>query len=132
MEGIRSMKKYFYLDESPFYKNKYVIQLNHDLFLFPNGTSGSFNVIVARVLNLTYADYLRYARDKLGAELIGKNKRYVMAYFENNQATMALIKLLNTRMEYIMHEHKYPFNYSEDKDGNVIRTPFTEVNENNS
>ena len=125
------MKKYFYLDESPFYKNKYMICLNHDLFLFPNGTTGSFNVFIARVLNLSYADFLRYCRDKLGAELIGKNKRYVVPYFENNPAVTALIKLLNTRMEYIMHEHEFPFDYTEDKEGNVTRIPFTVSNENN-
>lgn len=133
MEGIGCMKKYFYLDESPFYKNKYMICLNHDYFLFPTGTTGSFNVFIARVLNLSYADFLRYCRDRLGAELIGKNKRYVVPYFDkNNQSTSALIKLLNTRMEYIMHEHNFPFNYTEDKDGNVIRTPLNMSNESDS
>lgn len=125
------MKKYFYLDESPFYKNKYMICLNHDLFLFPTGTTGSFNVFIARVLNLSYADFLRYCRDRLGAELIGKNRRYIVPYFENNQAVLALIKLLNTRMEYIMHEHEFPFEYTEDKDGNVMRKPLKMPNEDN-
>ena len=126
------MKKYFYLEEASSYKNKYIIKLNHELFLFPHGTSGSYNVFVARVLNLSYADYLRYARDRIGAELIGKNTRYVMAYYNNDANTAALIKLLNTRMEYIMNEHKYPFNYTEEEDGKITRTPFTEINENNS
>lgn len=125
------MKKYFYLDESPFYKNKYMICLNHDLFLFPTGTTGSFNVFIARVLNLSYADFLRYCRDRLGAELIGKNRRYIVPYFENNQAVLAFIKLLNTRMEYIMHEHEFPFEYTEDKDGNVMRKPLKMPNEDN-
>ena len=132
MEGVRCMKKYFYLDESPFYKNKYMICLNHDLFLFPTGTTGSFNVFIARVLNLSYADFLRYCRDRLGAELIGKNKRYVVPYFDkNNQSTSALNKLLNTRMEYIMNEHEHPFDYMEDENGNVTRKPFMESNESN-
>lgn len=126
------MKKYFYLDESPFYKNKYTIRLNHDLFLFPTGTTGSFNVFIARLLNLSYADYLRYARDRLGAELIGKNTRYVMAYYNNDTSTSAFIKLLNTRMEYIMHEHEFPFEYSEDENGNVQRIPFADINESHS
>ena len=126
------MKRYFYLEESPFYKNKYIIKLNHELFLFPHGTSGSYNVFVARVLNLSYADYLRYARDRLGAELVGKNTRYVVPYYNNDASTSALIKLLNMRMEYIMNEHKYPFEYTEDKDGNISRKPFVTENENNS
>lgn len=126
------MKKYFYLEESPSYANKYLIRMNHEMFLFPHGTSGSYNVFVARLLNLSFADYLRYARDRLGAELIGKNNRYVVPYYNNDLPTSAFVKLLNSRMEYVMNEHKFPYDYTEDKDGNVTRTPFTTMNENNT
>lgn len=126
------MDKYFYLDESPYYKNKYVIRMNHEKFLFPHGTNGSYNVFIARLLNLSYADYLRYSRDRLGAELVGKNTRYVVPYYEDNASTSALIKLLNVRMKYIMHEHEYPFEYTEDKDGNISRVPFVTANEDNA
>ena len=125
------MKKYFYLDESPIYKNKYIIRLNHDKFLFPTGTSGSYNVFIARVLNLSYADYLRYSRDRLGAELVGKQSRYVVAYYDKNQTTEAFVKLLNKRMEYIMHEHSFPYEYKEEN-GEVKRIPFEQNNEDNS
>ena len=125
------MEKYFYLEESPIYKNKYIIRLNHDKFLFPTGTSGSYNVFIARVLNLSYADYLRYSRDRLGAELIGKQSRYVMAYYDKNQTTEAFIKLLNKRMEYIMNEHSFPYEYKEEN-GEVKRIPFKNNNEDNS
>ena len=125
------MEKYFYLEESPIYKNKYIIRLNHDKFLFPTGTSGSYNVFIARVLNLSYADYLRYSRDRLGAELIGKQSRYVMAYYDRNQTTEAFIKLLNKRMEYIMNEHNFPYEYKEEN-GEVKRIPFEQNNEDNS
>ena len=125
------MEKYFYLDESPVYKNKYIIRLNHDKFLFPTGTSGSYNVFIARVLNLSYADYLRYSRDRLGAELIGKQSRYVMAYYDKNQTTEAFIKLLNKRMEYIMNEHNFPYEYKEEN-GEIKRIPFKKNNEDNS
>lgn len=125
------MEKYFYLEESPIYKNKYIIRLNHDKFLFPTGTSGSYNVFIARVLNLSYADYLRYSRDRLGAELVGKQSRYVMAYYDKNQTTEAFVKLLNKRMEYIMHEHRFPYEYKEEN-GEVKRIPFEQNNEDNS
>ena len=125
------MEKYFYLEESPIYKNKYIIRLNHDKFLFPTGTSGSYNVFIARVLNLSYADYLRYSRDRLGAELIGKQSRYVMAYYDRNQTTEAFIKLLNKRMEYIMNEHNFPYEYKEEN-GEIKRIPFKNNNEDNS
>ena len=125
------MEKYFYLDESPIYKNKYIIRLNHNKFLFPTGTSGSYNVFIARVLNLSYADYLRYSRDRLGAELVGKQSRYVVAYYDKNQTTEAFVKLLNKRMEYIMHEHSFPYEYKEEN-GEVKRIPFEQNNEDNS
>ena len=125
------MEKYFYLEESPIYKNKYIIRLNHDKLLFPTGTSGSYNVFIARVLNLSYADYLRYSRDRLGAELIGKQSRYVMAYYDKNQTTEAFIKLLNKRMEYIMNEHSFPYEYKEEN-GEIKRIPFKNNNEDNS
>lgn len=123
--------KFFFLEESPFYKDKYIIKLNHEKFLFPTGTEGSFNVIISRVLNLSYASYLRYARDRLGAELIGKGTRYVIPYFLRDEKSKAFIDLLNSRMKYIMHEHNFPFEYKQKEDGTVERIPFTQ-NENNS
>lgn len=122
------MEKYFYLDESPIYQNKYIIRLNYDKFLFPNGTDGSYNVFIARVLNLSYVDYLRYARDRLGAELIGKGHKYIIPYFDYNELTNMFIKTLNSRMALIMNEHNYPYDYKE-KDGRIERIPFKKENE---
>lgn len=117
------MEKYFYLDTSPVYANKYIIRVNTDKMPFPKGTSGSYNVLAARLLNLSYAEYLRYARDRLGAELVGKKTKYVVAYFDRNEETLALIKLLNSRMEYIMNERKFPYDYIKE-DGSIKRVPF--------
>ena len=117
------MEKYFYLDTSPLYTNKYVIRMNHDKFLFPNGTKGSYDVFIARLLNLTYVDYLRYVRDRIGAELVGKKSKYISTYYDLNETTKAFVALLNKRMEYIMNEQKFPYTYKEE-DGNVERIPF--------
>lgn len=122
------MGKYFYLEESPIYKNKNLIRAYIDKLPFPNGTNGSYNVLEARVMNLSYAEYLRYARDRLGAELIGKNHKYVIPYFDLNETTQMFVKLLNKRMDYIMNEQEYPFNYKEE-DGKVSRIPFNNSNE---
>lgn len=123
------MEKYFYLDESPIYTNKYIIRMSHEKFLFPTGTSGSYGVFFARLLNLSYTDYLRYMRDRLGAELVGKGHLYVIPYVDRTKEVEAFIKLLNTRMEYIMNEHKFPFNYVEE-DGEIKRVPFEENEDN--
>lgn len=116
--------KFFFLDTSPLYKNKYVIRFNINENLFPYGTMGSYNVFPARLLNLSYAEYLRYCRDKLGAELVGKGTRYVTPYFDDNDEVRLLIKLLNTRMSYIINERDFPYEYHQEVDGSVTRTSF--------
>lgn len=124
------IKQFFFLDDSPLYKNKYVIRFNVDLTYFPNGTTGSYNVFVARLLNLSYAEYLRYCRDRLGAELVGKGNRYMVPYFDDTPEVQMFVKLLNVRMNYIINEHDFPYNY-EEKDGEVTRTSFEVINEDN-
>lgn len=123
------MNNYFFLDDSPLYKSKYVIRFNVDLTYFPHGTTGSYNVFQARLLNLSYAEYLRYCRDKLGAELLGKGNRYLVPYFNKTPEVELLVKLLNVRMNYIVNEHDFPYDYIK-KDNEVIQTPFGERNEN--
>lgn len=117
-------KRYFYLDESPVYPNKFIIRMEHNNFLFPNGTKGSYNVFAARLLNLSYAQYLRYCRDRVGAELVGKNKKYVVALFDLTKEAQMLVKLLNSRMEFINNERQYPYEYKEENDGSITRTEF--------
>lgn len=124
------MKKYFYLDTTPICKDKYVIRMNHELFPFPTGITGSYNVLIARILNLSYANFLRYARDRLGADLIGKGEKYIVPYFDNTDAVKQLVKLLNKRMEYIISERNDPFEYWEEEDGNIIRIPFSKDEDN--
>ena len=124
-------RKFFYLEEAPYYANKYMIQMNHDLFNFPNGTRGSYRVMLARLVNLSYAQFLRYCRDVLGAELVGKNQKYVLPYFDKTNEVRMFVKLLNARMEYVMREQESPYEYTEGEDGKVIRTPFEELNDSN-
>ena len=124
------MKKYFYLQHHSVYQDKYIIYFNTPTEYFSNGTDGSYDVFIARLLNLSYADYLRYARDRLGAELIGKNKQYITVLFNGSNAAVQLfVKMLNTRMEYIINEHDFPYTYKEEN-GEVKRIPFNK-NESN-
>ena len=124
------MGKYFYLQRNPVYQDKYEIYFDYPVKYFPKGTDGSYNVFIARLLGLSYPDYLRWARDRLGAELVGKNKRYITVLFNgNNSTTQVFINLLNTRFKYIINEHDFPYTYKE-ANGEVKRIPFKE-NENN-
>ena len=119
------MNKHFFLDDSPMYKNKYVIRIDPSQMPFENGMRGSFDVLIARLLNLPYVEYLRYCRDRLGAELVGKNSRYIVPYFDSTNEVKMFVKLLNKRMDYVLNEREFPYNYTEEE-GEVVRTPFNE------
>lgn len=67
-------------------------------------TKGSFNVICARLFNISYANYLRLCRDQLGAIIVGKDSYYPVAYFKSKEAVEALVKLLNSRAYLVLWE----------------------------
>ena len=90
------MSKYFYLDESPYYPGKYAIRLVHEKFNL-NGFRGSCNCIPAKLMMLSYANYLRFCRDVYGAELYGKNTKYPIALFKDKKRAEILVKELNAR-----------------------------------
>lgn len=114
--------KYFYLDESPVYKERYVLRANFDLCKFTGYTRGSYGVFPARLLGVSYATYLRYCRDVLGADLVGKNARYVTPYFMDTEEVKTFVKLLNLRMEYVLDLRRNPYKYKQVGD-EVERTP---------
>lgn len=71
-------------------------------------TSGSYGVLPSRLLELSYANYLRFCRDILGATLYGKGHKYITVYFKNDSATRQLVRLLNARMELVLMDHENP------------------------
>lgn len=90
----------FYVEESPIMAGKYLIRPNHDKLRLEH-TNGSFNIITARCLGLTYANYLRLCRDRYGATIIGKGHKYPVAYF-NKVPAEELVKTLNQRAKEIL------------------------------
>lgn len=100
-------KRYFILEESPYYEKRYVITPNWEE-LPKMTTNGSFNVLGARLLNLSYSNYLRMCRDIAGAQIIGKNKTYPVPYFEMSNEVRALVGLLNAAMTLVMWERAHP------------------------
>jgi hypothetical protein len=104
VEGAGNMtKKYFYFEESPYQPGKYKVNMNFDEFPGIH-TIGSYNLLPARLLGLCYAEYLRYCRDIYGAEIIGKNNMYPVAYFKDSFVAGDLVKILNERMAQIEKE----------------------------
>ncbi len=100
-------KTIFTYEESPYHPNLYIIRINSEEFHL-NNTSGSYNVICARLLNLTYASYLRFCRDVLGAIIIGKNYMYPVAYFKKGENLFGLVKLLNAQANLVLFEREHP------------------------
>lgn len=99
--------EYFTLIEAASRPGKYVLAINFDKFPEMR-TEGSFNLLPARLLNLSYAQYLRFCRDVVGGEIGGKNTVYPVAYFSKNMTTNMFVRLLNTRMNFVMWEREHP------------------------
>ena len=94
---------YFKVDVSPINIGKYVIRPNFDkLPLYY--TTGSYNVIMARIMGITYANYLRLCRDEYGAEIVGKNSMYPVAYFTEEKRVKELVKELDKRVGRILNK----------------------------
>lgn len=99
--------KIFYRDECPNQHGKYMIRADLDKFYLEH-TEGSFNIIGARLMGLTYAQYLRMCRDCFGAEIIGKGSMYPVAYFKFSEKLKDLIESLNARANLVLWEREHP------------------------
>ena len=99
--------KCFYKEESASHPGKWIIRPMHENFHL-NSTSGSFNVICARLMCLSYSDYLRMCRDCFGAEIIGMGSLYPVAYFKRSEELDALFKLLIARANAVLWEREHP------------------------
>ena len=93
--------KCFMCEESASQPGKYIIRPIHENF-YLDYTEGSFNIISARLMGLTYAQYLRMCRDIYGAEIIGKNSLYPLPIFKPSQELNNLINELNNRANLIL------------------------------
>lgn len=98
---------YFKLEPSPYYEGKYIIAIDFTK-LPPMKTTGSYNLLFSSLLCLEYAEYLRFCRDIVGAEIIGKGDKYPVAYFKKDLKSTAFVRNLNVRMNLVMWEHNHP------------------------
>lgn len=75
-------------------------------------TTGSFNLLPARLMGLDYANYLRMCRDMCGATIMGKGNKYPVAYFGGSPQAMIvtkqLVKLLNARANAALWDKEHP------------------------
>lgn len=99
--------KVFYRDESATHPDKYMIRADLEKFHL-NFTEGSYNVIGARLMGLTYANYLRMCRDIYGAEIVGKGDAYPYPVFKLSRGLEELIDQLNARANLVLWEREHP------------------------
>lgn len=93
---------YFISDESGSMPGKYLIRPNFSkLPLYY--TTGSYAILPARTMGLTYANYCRMCRDLYNAEIIGKKSYYPTVFFSSKKEADELIKVLDKRMEKIIN-----------------------------
>ena len=93
--------KYFRCEESLANLGKYIIRPNFDKLPL-KCTIGSYNILPARLMNLSYAQYLRMCRDIHGAEITGKKTMYPIAYFSTEEQATDLLKELDKRVEKLL------------------------------
>lgn len=117
------MDRYVIVDSIPGTTNKYSIYIDIMKLPFPTGTTGSYAILPARLLGLSYPDYLRFCRDELGALVIGKKMKYPVVYFPMSNELLALQKLLEKRIKYLMSEQNDPYEYTAHFDKTITRTP---------
>ena len=101
------VRQYYHLEESVSNPGKYLIHLNFDEPTLPRMfTAGSYNVLMARLFNMPYSEFLRFCRDCYGADIQGRKCMYPLPVFENNAKTMELVKMLNERLTIVVEERK--------------------------
>ena len=116
MGGTFNLRKdYFYYEASPVHTGKYVIKANFDLLPLKNA-NGSYNIICARIMGLSFSDYLRMCRDEFGAEIVGKGSKYPVPYFKYSEGLTLLVKMLNARTTYIFDRIEKPWEIIEEED----------------
>jgi len=104
-------EKYFVLESLPWedQHKHYTITPNFDLlpvYKVPDG--GSYNVLQARLLGLDWPNFLRFCRDYLGADVVGKGHLYPAIYFDNTEKVRQYVRLLNKTASYAMAERELP------------------------
>ena len=66
----------------------------------------SYSILMARLLNLSYVDFLRFCRDELQGILVGKTGFTFPVFYEDNNKVDLLINILNKNLELAITEYK--------------------------
>lgn len=101
MEGNDDVMNIFYIEDRG---DKFLVKVDLGKTDFDiSKITGSWAVFEARIMGLSYANYLRMCRDIYGAEITGKGHLYPVAYFDGETSKLKeLINLLNKNVEKVI------------------------------
>jgi len=99
--------KHLYIDENPFYSGTYLLFFKTNEFGWGQ-IPGRSNILGARLLQISYPDYLRYCRDYYGAKIMGKKDKIPYLVFTDKKLVEKLAAELDKRLEIILNQNNVP------------------------
>ena len=99
--------KHLYIDENPFYEGTYLLFLKTNEYGWGK-LPGHMGILGARLLQISYPDYLRYCRDYYGAKILGKKDRVPHLVFTDKKLLEKLAKELDSRLDIILKQNIVP------------------------
>lgn len=98
------VKQYFTYRESSTPNEFMIVPKDYNTFPFNIKNGGSYNVAPARVLGLSYPNYLRFLLNMFPNDVIvrGKGSIYPIAYWKKDKTLFKFIELLNAKLSLAM------------------------------
>lgn len=115
------MKRQFYLKRSNLIQRLYEIGYRGDSYGI---SSQSINFLPARLMALTYPQYLQTCVEDFDASIVINNS-IPIPLFKKTKTLELFIKVLNARLGYIVFEKEHPYDIIENEEGELIQVPFT-------
>lgn len=83
-----------------------IVPHNYDTFPLNTREGGSYALAPARVLGLSYPDYLRFLRESFPEDVSieGKGHKYPIAYWRKGKTFYVFLDLLNAKLELAIKE----------------------------
>lgn len=89
----------FFLDECPWELDTYIISNNFDQIEMPM-IHTSYQLLQARLVNMTYKEYLDFCKYSLGAKVMKQPKqKWASVYFKKTSDVEKFIKILNDKFD---------------------------------
>lgn len=92
---------FFRPDDIP-WENTWAIDIGQGVYSHFTYCETSFNIVLARILGLSYPDMWRYLRDTFHATIHSKDGIYCYATFDNYEDCRKACDLLNSRWTEIL------------------------------